>query len=181
MKSYWSVKLIVSNKLLLAIPSHHLLLVRVLLQSLAQGWVCPPPGYLTLPWLVLCQNSNPNPVNLPSFSGSETLQKGNVSFKVWSYEVICLKNQLSENTLLQLVRSSLSSLRGKRTMQLRQALSEQQINKLLTVHSLIYNDTVIFINGVKTKALIRTWTKCSRCQWQFATLQWVRNLCTLFW
>lgn len=55
----------------------------------------------------LCQNSNPNPVKLPSFSGSETLQKGDVSFEVWSYEVRCLKSQLSENALLQLVRSSL--------------------------------------------------------------------------
>ncbi|XP_062577691.1 uncharacterized protein LOC134239537 [Saccostrea cucullata] len=58
----------------------------------------------------LCQIPNPNSVKLPTFSGSEPLQKGEVSFDVWSYEVRCLKNQLPEHVLLHSVRSSLKGL-----------------------------------------------------------------------
>ncbi|XP_052691447.1 uncharacterized protein LOC128169325 [Crassostrea angulata] len=52
------------------------------------------------------QNPNPTPVKLPTFSG-EQIQKGEVSFDVWSYEVRCLKTQYPESVILQSVRSSL--------------------------------------------------------------------------
>lgn len=48
----------------------------------------------------------PAPVKLPTFSG-EQIQKGEVNFDVWSYEVRCLKTQYPESVILQSVRSSL--------------------------------------------------------------------------
>ena len=51
----------------------------------------------------VCHNASR--VKIPTFSGNDL--KGDVSFDVWAYEVRCLKNQLTENDLLQLVRSSL--------------------------------------------------------------------------
>ncbi|XP_061196784.1 uncharacterized protein LOC133205059 [Saccostrea echinata] len=77
----------------------------------------PSPGYLHPPGLMssprffnssaLFQNNNPTPIKLPTFSGSEQTQKGEVSYDVWSYEVRCLKGQWPDHVLLQPVRSSL--------------------------------------------------------------------------
>ncbi|XP_062577917.1 uncharacterized protein LOC134239787 [Saccostrea cucullata] len=78
----------------------------------------PTPGYLHPPGLMSSpqffnssalfhQNNNPTPVKLPTFSGSEQAQKGEVSYDVWSYEVRCLKGQWPDHVLLQPVRSSL--------------------------------------------------------------------------
>ncbi|XP_062572826.1 uncharacterized protein LOC134234798, partial [Saccostrea cucullata] len=78
----------------------------------------PTPGYLQPPGLMSSpkffnssalfhQNNNPTPIKLPTFSGSEQAQKGEVSYDVWSYEVRCLKGQWPDHVLLQPVRSSL--------------------------------------------------------------------------
>ncbi|XP_062610021.1 uncharacterized protein LOC134271821 [Saccostrea cucullata] len=78
----------------------------------------PSPGYLHPPSLMSShqlfnssalfhQNNNPTPIKLPTFSGSEQVQKGEVSYDVWSYEVRCLKGQWPDHVLLQPVRSSL--------------------------------------------------------------------------
>ena len=75
-----------------------------------QGRV-PSPGYEPSPWFLnnsaLLQNTNPAPIKLPTFSGSEQTQKGEFSYDVWSYEVRCLKGQWPDHVLLQPVRSSL--------------------------------------------------------------------------
>ncbi|XP_061170721.1 uncharacterized protein LOC133180168 [Saccostrea echinata] len=76
---------------------------------LSQRYFSPSALYQN-PNSTLCQILNPNSVKLPTFSGSEPLQKGKVSFDVWSYEVRCLKNQLPEHVLLHSVRSSLKGL-----------------------------------------------------------------------
>ena len=77
-----------------------------------QGRV-PSPGYVPSPRFfnnsALLQNTNPAPIKLPTFSGSEQTQKGEVSYDVWSYEVRCLKGQWPDHVLLQTVRSSLKS------------------------------------------------------------------------
>ena len=46
---------------------------------------------------------------LPTFSGNEEPQKGEVTYEVWSFEVRCLRNSqvVSDTVLLQLIRNSL--------------------------------------------------------------------------
>ncbi|XP_062614623.1 uncharacterized protein LOC134276371 [Saccostrea cucullata] len=74
-----------------------------------------PPGLMSSPQLfnssaLFHQNNNPTPIKLPTFSGSEQAQKGEVSYDVWSYEVRCLKGQWPDHVLLQPVRSSLKGM-----------------------------------------------------------------------
>lgn len=75
----------------------------------------------------LYQNPNPNPIKLPTFSGSEPQQKGEVSFEVWSYEVRCLKNQYPEHLILQSVRSSLKGLAREMLIPLGESASVDDI------------------------------------------------------
>ena len=79
----------------------------------------------------LYQNPNPNPIKLPTFSGNEPQQKGEVSFEVWSYEVRCLKNQYPEYMILQSVRSSLKGIAREMLIPLGESASVDDIlNKL---------------------------------------------------
>lgn len=49
---------------------------------------------------------------LPTFSGTDQPQKGEVKYEVWNFEVKCLENsgQHPEHILLQAVRNSLKGL-----------------------------------------------------------------------
>ncbi|XP_062606042.1 uncharacterized protein LOC134267845 [Saccostrea cucullata] len=76
----------------------------------------------------LQSNFNTTP-KLPTFSGSEELQKGEVTYEVWSFEVRCLRNSqvLPDAVLLQTIRNSLKGTARSMLISLGESATTSQI------------------------------------------------------